>query len=113
MSTATRRRSRVDEGWVRCPSCRQLFKHSHSCRASLGEVVSTRPEWFDEQVEQARREARADAAALQQLALTDLPEPCRSCSRVDVPMGDDLVCVPCMAAPARAALGAQGGTGPP
>jgi hypothetical protein len=93
-------------GWVRCPNpaCGQQFLRNHVCRAPRGEVVDRRPVGFEQTVEEARAQARADRVV--QLELTDLPASCSSCHRGDVALGDDGVCVPCMAAAAVEAAAA-------
>ncbi|MFQ6170395.1 hypothetical protein ACK8HX_02210 [Oryzobacter sp. R7] len=117
MTTATRRRaeSRIEQGWIRCPACRQLFKDSHSCHASaLGRATTgRRPAGFAEQVDQARAQARADAAAAAQLALDELTNPCADCGRTDLDVDTETGrCASCMYAAALAAAGLsnRGGT---
>jgi hypothetical protein len=115
MSVHTSRRpSRVEQGWVRCPRCRQHFKHEHRCTVALGELVTTRPYDFEAQVEEARAEARADAAAGEQLALDALVTPCASCGGTECPLDEQTgTCTDCMAAAARDIAGLPPRSGPP
>ena len=99
----TEQRATTRHGWVRCPGCGRQFLREHNCTRPLGEVVDRRPAGFEEQVAQARAEARAAQAAGEQLALTDLRPQCRGCGRDDVALSIDGDCGSCMA---RAALAA-------
>jgi hypothetical protein len=91
------------EGWARCPGCGGQFLREHRCHRPLGVVTARRPEGFDQVVQEARAQARE--VSVVQLALTDLPEQCRTCTGVDAPLGADGDCVPCMAAQARTVAG--------
>lgn len=115
MTVATdRRRSRVEEGWIRCPRCRQLFKHNHRCSGSLGEPVTSRPDDFDAQVQEARAQALADAAAGEQLSLDAVVDPCRGCGGTELPLDERArVCTACMADRARSLAGLPPRAGPP
>lgn len=115
MSIQTDRRpSRVEQGWIRCPRCRKLFKHEHRCTVPLGELVTHRPADFEAQVEEARAEARADAAAGEQLLLDAVVTPCASCGGTERPLDERTrTCTDCMAAAARDIAGLPPRPDPP
>jgi predicted RNA-binding Zn-ribbon protein involved in translation (DUF1610 family) len=107
---ATEQRSQTRHGWARCPGCGGQFLREHRCRQPLGVVVDRRPAGFEAAVEEARAQARAEAAAaaVVQLELpTVVDASCRTCGAVDVALGDDGDCVPCMTATALAAADAS------
>lgn len=103
--------SRLEQGWIRCPRCRELFKHRHRCHAAIGVTappvpMTRRPGDFEDQVQQARVEAIADAAldaaAGEQLTIDVLLAACVDCGSHDRAVDEDSKrCARCMA---RAAL---------
>lgn len=88
-------------GFTRCERCGTKFKSTHHCRARLGEYMPRRPEGFDDLVHELAEEHRAEQAAGEQLALTDVGS-CRRCGPTEKHVDDESgLCTTCMAADAR------------
>lgn len=98
---------RTDEqGYTHC-TCGVRFKNHHVCRRPLGERVTRRPAGFEELVEDAAAQARAEAeeaaAAQAQMSIDDLANACTRCGRTDRHVDHSCgLCTACLAADARA-----------